>query len=125
MADFIQALDPSKLAIVGTAMSFVTSAFVAPVYNLPIFLFGVLSQESSEAIQSLRAFTFLLGGSILYDIIWMSNNSQHWFVRLLTVLLLILKLPTIFAFATALRQRGGSFSGLNIRGNDLSGATGE
>ena len=36
-------------------MSFVTSAFNAPVYNLPIFLFGVLAQESSEAIQSLQA----------------------------------------------------------------------
>ncbi|KAI1797882.1 hypothetical protein LXA43DRAFT_910050 [Ganoderma leucocontextum] len=125
MADFIQALDPSKLVIVGTAMSFVTSVFSAPVYNLPIFLFGVLAQEHSETIQSLQAFTYLLASSMLFDVIWMSSNSQHWFARLVTVLLLLLKLPTIFAFATALRQRGGSFSGLNIRGNDLSGATGE
>ncbi|PIL31961.1 hypothetical protein GSI_06665 [Ganoderma sinense ZZ0214-1] len=132
MADFVQALDPSKLVIVGTAMSFVASAFSAPVYNLPVFLFGVLAQESSEAIQSLQTFTYLLAGSMLFDVIWMSRNSQNWFARLVTVLLLILKansstrktqFPTIFAFVTALRQRGGSFSGLNIRGNDLSGAT--
>ena len=36
------------------AMSFVTTVFSAPVYNFPIFLFGVLAQEASEAIQSLQ-----------------------------------------------------------------------
>ena len=36
-------------------MSFVTSAFSAPVYNLPIFLFGMLAHESQEAVQSLQA----------------------------------------------------------------------
>ncbi|KAM5536186.1 hypothetical protein V8D89_010085 [Ganoderma adspersum] len=123
MTDFVQALDPSKLVIVGAAMSFATSVFSAPVYNLPIFLFGVLAQEGSEAIQSLQTFTYLLAGSMLFDVIWMSTNYQNWFARLVTVLLLILKFPTIFAFVTSLRQRGGSFSGLNIRGNDLSGAT--
>ena len=85
----------------------------------------------------------MLGGSILYDVIWLSNNSQNWFIRTVTVLILLLKVrspphshfgyvsktrcaqfPTVLAFATALRQRGASFSGLGIRGNDLSGATG-
>ncbi|TFK89961.1 hypothetical protein K466DRAFT_574492 [Polyporus arcularius HHB13444] len=123
MADFIQALDPSKLVLVGSAMSFVTSVFVAPVYNLPIFLFGMLAQESPDALQSLKAFTFMLGGSIFFDVIWLSNNSQNWFIKTITILILILKLPTVLAFATALRQRGASFSGLGVRGNDLSGAT--
>lgn len=36
------------------ALSFVTSAFDAPVYNLPIFLFGTYAQESAEAVQSLQ-----------------------------------------------------------------------
>ncbi|KAI0365249.1 hypothetical protein BV20DRAFT_1028403 [Pilatotrama ljubarskyi] len=123
MADFIQALDPSKLVLVGAAMSFVTSAFSAPVYNLPIFLFGMYAQEASEAIQSLKAFTFLLAGSMFYDIIWMVNHSQNWFIRVVTILLLLLKIPTTFAFVSALQQRGAQFSGLGIRGNDLSGAT--
>ncbi|KAH9944383.1 uncharacterized protein BXZ73DRAFT_96871 [Epithele typhae] len=123
MADFIQALDPSKLVLAGTTLSFVTSAFHAPVYNLPIFLFGMLAQESQDAIQSLRAFTMLLTGSVVYDIIWMSRNSQNWFVKLVTILILIVKLPTALAFATALQQRGSSFPGLGIRGNDLSGPT--
>ncbi|KAI0735167.1 hypothetical protein C8Q76DRAFT_791739 [Earliella scabrosa] len=123
MADFVQALDPSKLVLAGTALSFATSAFVAPVYNLPIFLFGMVAQESSDAVQSLQAFTALIAGSMVYDIIFMANHEQNWFIKLLNILLLVLKLPTVAAFATALRQRGGSFSGLNIRGNDLSGPT--
>ncbi|KAI0825133.1 hypothetical protein BC628DRAFT_1419493 [Trametes gibbosa] len=125
MADFIQALDPSKLVLVGTTLSFVTSAFSAPAYNLPIFLFGTYAQESAEAVQSSKTFTFLLAGSMLYDIIWMVRNPQNWFIRTLTILLLILKIPTTFSFVTALQQRGAQFSGLGIRGNDLSGATGE
>ncbi|KAI0639405.1 hypothetical protein C8Q77DRAFT_1152387 [Trametes polyzona] len=111
MADFVQALDPSKLVLVGTALSFVTSAFSAPVYNLPIFLLGTYAQESSEAIQSLKTFTFLLAGSMFYDIIWMANNSQNWFIRTVTILLLLLKVPTTFSFVTALQQRVWSMPG--------------
>ncbi|KAK7694653.1 hypothetical protein QCA50_001840 [Cerrena zonata] len=123
MAEFIQALDPSKLVLLETGLSFLTSAFEAPVYNLPIFLFGLLSQESNEAVQSLRAFTFLAGGSIIYDIIWMARHDQHWFIRVLTIFIQILKIPTVLAFAAALRQRGGQFSGLSFSGNDIGGAT--
>ncbi|KIP11954.1 hypothetical protein PHLGIDRAFT_98655 [Phlebiopsis gigantea 11061_1 CR5-6] len=127
MADFLQALDPSKLVLVEAVLSFATSAFAAPVYNLPIFLFGTLAQESAEAIQSLQAFTFLVSASIVYDIIWLAKNEQSWFIRLLTILILILKVPTALAFAFSLRQRGAQFAGLpggfNIRGTSLPGAT--
>lgn len=75
MADFAQALDPSKLVLVeavsslismtakGSAilqgLSFITSAFTAPVYNLPLFLFGMYAQENTEAVQSLQAVSHL------------------------------------------------------------------
>lgn len=36
------------------ALSFVLSPFAAPAYNLPIFLFGALVHESSDALQSLK-----------------------------------------------------------------------
>ncbi|KAF7791858.1 hypothetical protein EIP86_002882 [Pleurotus ostreatoroseus] len=119
MADFVQALDPAKLVLVETVsdtqlwvlvgsaflqfLSFVTSAFDAPVYNLPLFLFGTYAQESAEAVQSSQTFTVLLGASIIYDI--------------------ILKVPTALAFAAAIRQRGAQFAGLGFRGNDVQGAT--
>jgi len=126
MADFIQALDPAKLVLVGTALSFATCAFAAPPYNLPIFLFGHIAQESSEAIQSLQLFTALVTASGIYDIVWLARNQQNWFMRTLTILILLLKVPTALAFATSLRQRGAQFSGLGglgVAGNNLTGAT--
>ncbi|KAF7306932.1 hypothetical protein MIND_00485800 [Mycena indigotica] len=125
--DYVQNLDPSKLLLGLTALSFVTSPFQAPPYNLPIMLFGSLAQQQDANMnsdnQASQTFAGLLGGSIVFDIIWMTSNSQNVFIRLLTVLQLLLKVPTFFAFGLALRQRGGQFSGLNIRGGDLGGAT--
>ena len=40
-------------------------------------------------------FTYLLAGSMLFDVIWMATNSQNWFARLVTVLLLILKVSAL------------------------------
>ncbi|KAJ7254104.1 hypothetical protein B0H12DRAFT_571692 [Mycena haematopus] len=124
--DFVQNLDPSKLTLGLTALSFIISPFSSPAYNLPIMLFGVVAaqlQESADG-QALQLFTGLLGGSAIFDIIWMTQNEQSGFIRLLTIVLQIGKIPTFIAFALALRQRGGGqFAGLGIRGGDLSGAT--
>ncbi|KAF9652021.1 hypothetical protein BDM02DRAFT_3061464, partial [Thelephora ganbajun] len=124
MADFIQTLDPSKLVFFGTVLSAVIAPFTSPAYNLPIFLFGTLVQEVSDVPQSLRSFVALLGGSIVLDIIWLTQNSQGAFTRAITIIILISKVPTWLAFANGLRQAGGSFGGLNIGGRDLGGATG-
>jgi len=123
MADFIQGLDPSKLVLVETVLSFIISPFDAPPYNLAIFLFGSYAQENPESTQSLQTFTGLLSVSAIFDIVWMARNHQSIFVRLITILILILKLPAVLAFGNSLRQRGSQFSGLGIRGGDLNGAT--
>ncbi|KAJ7181667.1 hypothetical protein C8R43DRAFT_1229473 [Mycena crocata] len=122
--EFVQGLDPSKLTLASTALSFIISPFAAPPYNLPILLFGTLAQqqEGSDG-QALQIFTGLLGGSAIFDVIWMMNNEQNGFIKFLTFVLLLLKIPTFVAFALAVRQRGGQFSGLGIRGGDLGGAT--
>ncbi|KAJ7071023.1 hypothetical protein C8F01DRAFT_1244688 [Mycena amicta] len=122
--DFARHLDTSKLVLGLTALSFIISPFSAPPYNLPIMLFGTLAQQQENSDgQALQTFTGLLGASTILDIIWMSQNSQSVFIRLLTILLLLLKVPTFLAFGLALRQQGGQFAGLNIRGGDLGGAT--
>jgi len=123
MADFIQTLDPSKLVFFGTILSAAIAPFSSPAYNLPIFLFGTLVQELPDAPQSLRSFVALLGGSVVLDIIWLAKNSQGVLTRIITIIILISKLPTWLAFANGLRQAGGSFGGLNIGGRDLGGAT--
>jgi len=123
MADFVQGLDLSKLVLFGTVLSVVIAPFSSPPYNLPIFLFGTLVQEVPDAPQSLRSFVALLGGSVVLDIIWLAKNSQGAFTRTITIILLIFKVPTFFAFANNFRQAGSSFGGLNIGGRDLGGAT--
>ncbi|THV04943.1 hypothetical protein K435DRAFT_961660 [Dendrothele bispora CBS 962.96] len=122
--DFVQSLDPSKLVLVGASLSFILSGVRAPPYNFPLYLFGYYAQENSEAVQSLQTFTGLLGVSIIYDIVWMSTNGQHGFIRFLNIVLILLKLPTFLAFGLAARQRGSQFGGsLGVRGGDLSGPT--
>jgi len=123
MAEWLQQLDPSKLVLAETVLSFIISPFTSPSYNLPIFLFGMYAQDNTEGIQSLQTFTGLVGVSFIFDIVFMARNGQNWFIRMITILTLILKLPTFFAFALALRQRGAQFSGLGIRGGDLGGPT--
>ncbi|KAJ7038191.1 hypothetical protein C8F04DRAFT_1256214 [Mycena alexandri] len=119
--DYVQGLDPSKLTLGLTALSFILSPFAAPVYNLPILLFGTLvqSQENSDG-QALQTFTGLLGVSVIFDIVWMLNNEQSGFIKFLSLLLLLLKEDTHLC---RVRPRGGQFGGLGIRGNDLGGAT--
>jgi len=113
-----------KLLLQG--LSFFLALGVSPPYNLPVFLFGCYAQENTEAVQSLQTvsfpckswslgmlysflpfqFTSLLGVSFIFDIIWTIRNDQHGFFKFLTILLILLKIPTFFAFMMALRQRG-------------------
>ncbi|KAN0082775.1 hypothetical protein V8E55_008570 [Tylopilus felleus] len=120
MADFIQGLDPGKLVLGGAILSFILSPFAAPAYNLPIFLFGTLVHESSDAPQSLKLFCGTLTASILFDIIWVFRHEQNTLSRILLFLLWLLKLPTAATFLAALHQRGSQFMGL---GADVSGPT--
>ena len=144
MADFIQALDPSKLVIVGSVClrrvypmlpSFPISrlfvhlpldhvvrdkrVFCASIQSshLPVWSpctrelggdpvlagctwFIVIASCGRSPLPTHTPhgtqlqFTYLLAGSMLFDVIWMSRNSQHWLARLITVLLLILKVRT-------------------------------
>lgn len=36
-------------------------------------------------------FTCLIGASVVYDILWMAKHSQNWFIRLVTIVILLLK----------------------------------
>jgi len=119
--DFAQTLDPFKLVLAGTGLSFFISLSEAPSYNLPLFLFGCYAQEAAEGSQSLQTFAGLLAISFIFDIVWMIKNYQHGFFKFLTVILLLLKLPTLMAFASALRQRTGQFGGFGS--NALGGPT--
>ena len=62
----------------------------------------IVAYKSSKSSQ----FTSLLGVSFVFDIIWMIKNDQHGFFKFLSIFLLLLKIPTFFAFLMSLRQRG-------------------
>ncbi|KAI9512576.1 hypothetical protein F5148DRAFT_973375 [Russula earlei] len=122
MADFVQGLDASKLIFVETVLSFTISPFNSPAYNLPIFLFGLYVQESQEvAPRSLQAFSGFLGASVIFDIIWFTENGQSVLGRLVSILILVLKVPTFLAFAGTLRTRG--VAGISISGADFGSTT--
>jgi len=123
MAEFLQQLDPSKLVQVGAALSLVTSAFTAPSYNLPIFLFGTYVAEATEAAQGLQTFVTATAASMILDIIFLARHEQNWFIKLITIVILILKLPTFLVFGQALRQQGSGIGGLGINPGNLSGPT--
>lgn len=44
-------------------------------------------------------FTYLVIGTIPLDIIWMWNNGQGWFIKLLTILILVLKVRELHGVA--------------------------
>lgn len=101
-------------------LSFSISPFTSPAYNLPIFLFGMYAQDNTEGIQSLQTvskpcdltfhvrivdcavqFTGLVGVSAIFDIIYMARNEQNWFIRAITILILILKVCLVHHWETA------------------------
>ncbi|KAF8190919.1 hypothetical protein K438DRAFT_1762854 [Mycena galopus ATCC 62051] len=108
----------------GISFQFVESRVTRP-KNYEIFPHSGIVRPFGLLVLNLRQFTFpavkfftgLLGGSAIFNIIWMAQNEQNGFIKLLRFI------PTFIAFALAVRQRGGQFAGLGIRGGDLSGVT--
>ncbi|PFH54483.1 hypothetical protein AMATHDRAFT_134750 [Amanita thiersii Skay4041] len=120
--DFVQRLDPFKLLLMETVLSFCMTLSSSPPYNFPLFLFGFYVQENAEAAQSLQIFTALLGASALFDLVWLFSNTHNGFVTFMTTILFLVKIPMFFAFASAVRMRRGSTFG-SFGGFDTAGAT--
>ncbi|KAF8481954.1 hypothetical protein DFH94DRAFT_691588 [Russula ochroleuca] len=121
MADFAQGLDASKLILAETLLSFIISPFTAPPYNFPLFLFGLYVQESQDAAPRLLQFSGYLSASAFFDIIWLTQNHQTVVIRLCSILILLLKFPTVVAFVGTLSSRG--VPNINLSGADFGGAT--
>jgi len=83
-----------------------TSGFTAPSYNFPLFLFGIYTQERSESGNSPKVFSGLLILSAILDFIWFFRHEQSWFIKAVSILILVLKVPTFFASHRA----GGAIS---------------
>ncbi|KAF8587280.1 hypothetical protein K439DRAFT_1407597 [Ramaria rubella] len=106
MTDYIQNLDANALLTVETGLSLAIAPFASPPYNFPLFLFGIYTQERSEPSESSKLFTGLLGMSAILDFIWLFRRDQNGFSKAVSILILILKVPTFFA-----AQRGSGAIG--------------
>jgi len=122
MAELIEHLDSKVLLYVGSGISFINSAFVAPVYNFPLYLFSIYAYERENNSDSLRYATGMMAVSLVLDFIWLLKTSgQNGFNKAFSIILLVLKAPTVLAMINLLRTRGsgigfgetGSLSGGN------------
>ncbi|KAG8710964.1 hypothetical protein FRC08_016495 [Ceratobasidium sp. 394] len=119
----LQQLDPNSLVFALTTLSFITSPFKAPHYNLPINLFGLYALDKTESNEPLRLYTGMTGVSIVFDIIYMWRRDQNGFIKLLTILLTIGKIPTFLIMLQTLKARGdqyaSSFGGAGFQGQTV------
>ncbi|EJU02049.1 hypothetical protein DACRYDRAFT_22433 [Dacryopinax primogenitus] len=115
-------LDARSLLQLQTGLTFATAAFHAPPYNLAMFLFGVYAIDQTTANEPLRLFAGMLAVSLVWDLIWMITNGQHILVRLLSILILVMKLPTLSTVIASLRQRG-DYLASRIGTGDIGGST--
>ncbi|KAJ1311578.1 hypothetical protein OPQ81_010061 [Rhizoctonia solani] len=106
----LQQLDPNSLVLVLTTLSFVTSPFKSPRYNLPINLFGIYALDKTESNEPLRLFTALEGISVFFDIVYMWRHDQNGFIKLLTILLTLGKIPTFLILLQTLKARGDQYA---------------
>ncbi|KAH7345132.1 hypothetical protein B0J17DRAFT_29500 [Rhizoctonia solani] len=106
----LQQLDPNSLVLALTTLSFVTSPFKAPRYNLPINLFGIYALDKTESNEPLRLFAAMEGVSVFFDIVYLWRHDQNGFIKLLTVLLTLGKIPTFLILLQTLKARGDQYA---------------
>ncbi|CAE6422354.1 unnamed protein product [Rhizoctonia solani] len=114
----LQQLDPNSMVLALTTLSFVTSPFRSPRYNLPISLFGIYALDKTESNEPLRLFTAMEGISVVFDIVYMWRHDQNGFIKLLTMVLTLGKIPTFLVLLQTLKARGDQFA------HSVSGAAG-
>jgi len=99
------------LLYVGSAISLINSTFMSPVYNFPLYLFSIYAYERENSNDSLRYATGMLGASMILDFIWLlTTHGQNGFSKAFSIILLIIKAPTVLALLNYLRTRGAGFN---------------
>ena len=106
----LQNIDPNSLVLALTTLSFITSPFKAPRYNLPVNLFGIYALDKTESNEPLRLYTAMTGVSAIFDIVYMWRHEQNGFIKLLTILLTIAKIPTFLILLQTLKARGDHYA---------------
>ncbi|ORZ02831.1 hypothetical protein BCR43DRAFT_520082 [Syncephalastrum racemosum] len=91
-----------------------------PVYNLPIYFFGIWAYNYHESNAPIKTFTGVLALSILLDVFWFilhgsnpQGESGFVFAMVMNIISLVGKPITVFAGINTIQSRGDS---LNVGG---------
>ncbi|ORY85343.1 hypothetical protein BCR35DRAFT_302811 [Leucosporidium creatinivorum] len=124
-------LDISRLLLAHAGLSLVSSLSNAPVWNLPLALYGLVissKEDSADAGEAIRNFSLLFGVSALLDFFWLvGGNTPSTLAWFLIVLNFLLKPVTLLSALGHLRERGHHFDlpgGFSIPGTNNGGSGG-
>ncbi|CED85499.1 hypothetical protein [Phaffia rhodozyma] len=101
--------DTRKLLSTQASLALFLSPFKTPRYNLELFLFGIIANELQTTNQPLRLFAGFLGLSLFpVDLIWLIRygHRQSFLIWTLTLVHMLLKIPTFYSTVVTLRERG-------------------
>ncbi|KAL1927412.1 hypothetical protein VTP01DRAFT_4041 [Rhizomucor pusillus] len=99
--------------LLGLHLVFTTTDTSCPVYNLPIYFFGIWAYNYHESNAPIKTFTGVLALSIVLDVVWFSlhghnpyNESGFTFSMIMNIISLIGKPITVFAGINTIQSRG-------------------
>ncbi|GAA6032836.1 hypothetical protein JCM8097_000820 [Rhodosporidiobolus ruineniae] len=106
--------DVSRLLVAHTALSGLASLSNAPVWDIPVALYGLVTVQNLDGpngADAARTFIAIFAGSLALDLIWFVSNSTHGLARLLLLLNILLKPLTLISTLSQLSSRG---EGMNL-----------
>ncbi|KAI8139818.1 hypothetical protein BJV82DRAFT_236932 [Fennellomyces sp. T-0311] len=96
-------------------LSLFGSLSTCPVYNLPIYFFGIWAYNYHDSNAPIKTFTGVLALSIILDVVWfiLHGGGEHEngfvFCMVMNIISLIGKPITVFAGINTIQSRGDSF----------------
>ncbi|SCV68455.1 BQ2448_576 [Microbotryum intermedium] len=124
LIDGLTSLDLSRLLGGHAVLSLLTNLSNAPVWNLPLSLYGlvVVSHHADDGGDSIRQFAALYAFSFFLDALWLLSNQTYTATWFFIVVNFLLKPVTLLSTLGHLRQRG--YATFNLPGGfSLPGAS--
>ncbi|KAI7851900.1 hypothetical protein BDC45DRAFT_571487 [Circinella umbellata] len=113
---FAQQTNLATLIGLHLGLSLFGSIATCPIYNLPIYFFGIWAYNYHDSNAPLKTFTGVLALSIILDVLWFilhgggrHEESGFVFCMVMNIISLIGKPITVFAAINTIQSRGDSF----------------
>ncbi|KAG2227444.1 hypothetical protein INT45_007469 [Circinella minor] len=113
---FAQQTNLATLLGLHLGLSLFGSIATCPIYNLPIYFFGIWAYNYHDSNAPIKTFTGVLALSIILDVLWFilhgggpHEESGFVFCMVMNIISLIGKPITVFAGINTIQSRGDSF----------------